>query len=43
MATITQNTYTGDGVTTTFVISFPYISVLDVKVEVDGVLLGVDG
>ena len=42
MATITQNIYTGDGTTTTFVISFPYISVLDVKVAVDDVLLGVD-
>lgn len=39
MATITQNTYTGDGTTTTFVISFPYISVLDVKIQIDGVAL----
>ena len=38
MATVTKNEYTGDGVTTIFSITFPYIEFSDVKVYVDGAL-----
>ena len=37
MATIIKNEYTGDGVTTLYSFTFPYISESDVKVSLDGV------
>lgn len=37
MTVITSNTYTGDGVTALFPVSFPYIEASDVDVTVDGV------
>lgn len=39
MATTTENTYVGDGVTTLYSFTFPYIDVTDVKCAVDGVEL----
>ena len=39
MATPTQNTYVGDGVTTLYSFTFPYIEPTDVYVSVDGVNL----
>ena len=36
MATTTENLYTGDGSTDLFSFTFPYISVGDVYVSIDG-------
>ncbi len=35
---ITQNTYTGDGSTTTYSFTFPYLETVDVKASINGVL-----
>jgi hypothetical protein len=36
MAYITETLYVGDGVTTTFVFTFPYQTTADVKVSING-------